>query len=83
MDKGRLQLAFICALADCLNEGDVTVEDFFGIHAEYICYATEVDPEYGIEFLNDYNAVKENGMMGECRELYNGNPSRTRIEFDF
>lgn len=38
---------------------------------------------YGVEFLNDYNAVKENGFMYECRHLCDGSPSRTRIEFDF
>lgn len=36
-----------------------------------------------VEFLNDYNAVKENGFMYECRHLCDGSPSRTRIEFDF
>lgn len=81
MDKGRLELAFICALADCLGEQNVLVEDFYGMHAELICYA--VNTEYAIEFLNDYNAVKENGFMYECRHLCGCNPSRTRIEFDF
>lgn len=81
MDKGRLELAFICALADCLGEGNVSVEDFYGMHAELICYAVNTD--YGILFLNDYNAVKENSFMYECRHLYNGDPERTRIEFDF
>ena len=81
MDKGRLELAFICALADCLDELNVSIEDFLGMHVELIYYA--VNTEYAVVFLNDYNAVKENGFMYECRHLYNGNPSRTRIEFDF
>lgn len=81
MNKGRLELAFICALADCLDELNVSIEDFLSMHVELICYA--VNTEYAVEFLNDYNAVKENGFMYECRHLYNGNPSRTRIEFGF
>ena len=36
MDKGRLELAFICALADCLGELNVSVEDFLGMHTELI-----------------------------------------------
>lgn len=27
--------------------------------------------------------IKENGFIYECRHLYNGDPSRARIEFDF
>ena len=81
MDKGRLELAFICALADCLDELNVSIEDFLSMHVELIYDA--VNTAYAVEFLNDYNAVKENGFMYECRHLYNGNPSRTRIEFDF
>lgn len=81
MDKGRLELAFICALADCRGELNVSVEDFLGMHVEFIYDA--VNTEYAVEFLNDYNAVKENGFMYECRHLYNGDPERTRIEFDF
>ena len=81
MDKGRLELAFICALADCLGELNISVEDFLDMHVEFIYDA--VNTEYAVEFLNDYNAVKENGFIYECRHLYNGNPSRTRIEFDF
>lgn len=81
MDKGRLELAFICALADCLGEQNVSVEDFLCMHTELIYNA--VNTEYAAEFLNDYNAVKENGFMYECRHLCDGSPSRTRIEFDF
>ena len=81
MDKGRLELAFICALADCLGEQNVSVEDFLGMHTELIYNA--VNTEYAVEFLNDYNAVRENGFMYECRHLCDGSPSRTRIEFDF
>lgn len=76
-----LELAFICALADCLGEQNVSVEDFLGMHTELIYNA--VNTEYAVEFLNDYNAVKENGFMYECRHLCDGSPSRTRIEFDF
>jgi hypothetical protein len=81
MDKGRLELAFICALADCRCELNVSVEDFWSMHAELIYNA--VNTEYAVNFLNDYNAVKENGFMYECRHLCDGNPSRTRNEFDF
>ena len=81
MDKGRLKLAFVCALADCRGELNVSVEDFYSMHADLIDFATDTD--YGILFLNDYNAVKENGFMYECRHLCDGSPSRTRIEFDF
>ena len=80
MDKGRLELAFICALADCRGELNVSVEDFYCMHADLIDYA--VDTNYGMLFLNDYNAVKENGFMYECRHLYNGDPEITRVEFD-
>lgn len=83
MDTGRLMLAFMCALADCLDEKAYSVYDFWAIHGEFIYYACVENPDYGISYLNDYNAVVENGMMGECRELYDGNPARTRIEFDF
>ena len=81
MDKGRLELALICALADCLGEQNVSVEDFYSMHADLIDFATDTD--YGMLFLNNYNAVKENGFMYECRHLYNGDPEITRIEFDF
>ena len=81
MDKGRLELAFICALADCRDELNVSVEDFLSMHIELIYNA--VNTEYAVEFLNDYNAVKENGFMYECRHLCNGDPEITRIEFDF
>ena len=81
MDKGRLELAFVCALADCRDELNVSVEDFYDMHADLIDYA--IDTDYGILFLNDYNAVKENGFMYECRHLCNGDPEITRIEFDF
>ena len=81
MDKGRLELAFICALADCRGELNVSVEDFLGMHADLIDFA--IDTDYGMRFLNNYNAVKENGFMYECRHLHNGDPEITRIEFDF
>ena len=41
MDKGRLELAFICALADCRGELNVSVEDFLGMHTELIYNAVK------------------------------------------
>jgi hypothetical protein len=69
-----------------LGQGYITSDDkkvFVRLYTTSDLTHNAVNTEYAVEFLNDYNAVKENGFMYECRHLCDGSPSRTRIEFDF